>query len=271
MELRCRAARLAVGPRAVICDRTAAWIHGVDALAFWELDRPLPVETVVGPGEVRPRRAAIQSGERDLAAHDVEVIDGLLVTTAVRTALDLGCKLRRHHALASIDALMRIGVLSTDQLLAEIDRFKGRRGVVQLRELILLADPGAESPGESWLRLAIIDEGLPAPVCQFWVLVDGTPVYRLDLAYPKLRIAIEFDGQEFHSALADRLHDENRRAWLRAQGWHVIVVRADDLAPGKRSWLNELRRVVAERQRSPFRRGRYDVPMSPADPRRVAR
>ena len=56
--------------------------------------------------------------------------------------------------------------------------------MIQLRELIARVDTRAESARESWTRLAIHDAGLPRPTPQYWVLIDGHPTYRLDLAYP---------------------------------------------------------------------------------------
>ena len=42
LDYAAKAAALVTPRQAVICDRTAAWFHGVDVLAFWELDRLLP-------------------------------------------------------------------------------------------------------------------------------------------------------------------------------------------------------------------------------------
>jgi uncharacterized protein DUF559 len=117
--------------------------------------------------------------------------------------------------------------------------------VVKLRGLVLLADPRSESAGESRVRLRIHDEGLPLPVPQHWVLDHGVPRYRLDLAYPKHRIAVEYDG-EWHDATADqRRADLERRTWLRKHGWTVIVVRRGELG-GRTSepWLRDLRNAL---------------------------
>ena len=99
---------------------------------------------------------------------------------------------------------------------------------------------------ETWTRLAMHDFGLPGPAVQYWVVVDGVPTYRLDLAYPHARIAIEYDGRLHHTSRADRARDEQRRAWLRAHGWTVIVVRAADLAPGADDgWLYAVRDALS--------------------------
>ena len=44
------------------------------------------------------------------------------------------------------------------------------------------------------------------------------------MAYTRLKIAIEYDGEEFHTDDVDREHDERRRDALRRKGWIVIVV-----------------------------------------------
>ena len=240
--VRCQAAALVLTPYAVVCDRTAAWLHGVDVFAYHELDIVPPLETYVLRGHAAIRRPECAGGERDLAGRDICLIHGIRVTTPLRTALDLGCKLSRRDAHAALDAFMRQFGITTDELLREARRYFRRRGVVQLRRLIPLADPRAESPGESWTRLAIIDAGLPTPEPQYWIYIDGVPVFRLDLAYPRLKVAVEYDGQEFHTSKEQRDHDEARRKWLSDHGWTVIVVDKDSFsAEALQAWLTELR------------------------------
>jgi hypothetical protein len=153
-----------------------------------------------------------------------------------------------------MDALARAHGFTTSDLTRQLPRYRRRRGVVQLRNLVPLARPEAESPRESWTRLAIVDAGLPEPTVQHWIDIDGVPTYRLDLAYPGARIAIEYDGQEHHTDPADRARDAARRAWLTAHGWTVIVLRASDFAPdaGTR-WLDLVRDALAEAHRRPRR------------------
>lgn len=45
--VRARAAGLVISDHAVVCDRTAAWIWGVDCIAYAELDGTPPLETYV--------------------------------------------------------------------------------------------------------------------------------------------------------------------------------------------------------------------------------
>ncbi len=254
LERKLAAVALVINPDLVACDRTAAWLWGVDAYAFRELDVVPPVETFALRGRRRSERPETRGGERDLAPGDWVVVAGVKVTTPLRTALDLGCLLPRRDALAAMDALVRGHGLTRSELARSLPRYFRRRGVVQLRGLVPLVDARAESPRESWLRLEILDHGLPAPELQWWVEVDGVPTYRLDLAYPHAKIAIEYDGAEFHTSPADRARDEARRAWLRAHGWTVIVVTAADFAPDADcAWLSAIAEALSLAQR-PTRR-----------------
>lgn len=173
---------------------------------------------------------------------DLCVVEGLTVTSPLRTALDLGCRLSRRDALAALDGFMREHGISRAEMVAELARYFRRRGVVQLRQLVPLADPRSESPGESWTRLEILDAGLPAPEPQLWIYEHGRPVFRVDLGYPRGRVVVEYDGREFHDSPEQREHDRQRREWLSKRGWKVIVVNKDSFTTEALSvWLDELR------------------------------
>lgn len=225
IQLRCQAARLVVAPHVVLCDRTAAWIWGVDTFDYRELEVLPPLETWALRGRGRVTRRGCTGGARDLAPDDFVDVEGLQVTTPLRTSLDLACRLSQRAGLAAVDGFMRDHGLTRDDLQRGLLRFRGRRGVVQARALVAVADGRSESSGESWIRLAMINAGLPVPELQWWVDVDGVPTYRLDLAYPKHKIAIEYDGVAFHTTPEQRRHDRERREWLRDHGWTVIVVK----------------------------------------------
>jgi hypothetical protein len=246
VESRAACAALVVAPGSVLRDRSAAWLHGVDVFTYGEHDVLPPLETCVARFRPPSDRRGVDGGTRDLAPEDVMTIHGLRVTTPLRTALDLGCNLTRRDALAALDQFMRVHDLRREQLARGATRFFRRRGVIQLRRLIPLADPRAESPRESWTRLEIIDAGLPAPELQVWIRIGGVPTYRLDLAYPRLRVAVEYDGEEFHDRTDEqKRRDAERRDWLEAHGWTVVVVKNGDFTgAGLERWLGELRRAL---------------------------
>lgn len=211
----------------------------------------MPVECVTPRFHRALERSGCDGGSRDLRPEDWVVVDGLRVTTPLRTALDLGCHLHRRDALAAMDALARGHDLSRQDLRMLLPRFRRRRGVVQARELVELVDPRAESQPESWVREVLAGHQVPMPELQHWVTVDGVPTYRLDLAWVRARIALEYDGEEFHTSAEDRARDERRRAWLREHGWHVIVLTRESFNPEAIArWVAEVREVLAARTRS---------------------
>jgi hypothetical protein len=248
IELRAAAANLVLPPHLVLCDRTAAWLHGVDVLDFRELDVLPPLDTFALRDRSRTIRPQCRRGQRDLLPEDICIVNGVAVTAPLRTSLDLGCLLVRRRALAALDAFRRKYGFTQDDMRGPLPRYFRRRGVLQLRQLIPLTDGRAESQPESWARLEIVDAGLPSPVPQFWVTVGGRPVFRLDLAYPHAKVAIEYDGREFHEGDEQREADERRRAWLRQQGWVVIVLDKDSFTPeAVAAWVSELRTALRRR------------------------
>ena len=175
---------------------------------------------------------------------------GVRTTTPLRTALDLACNVKRADALSALDAFARQHHVSREALLSGLERFKGRRGVIQARELVLLMDPRAESERETRLRLALADAGLPAPRPQWVVIIDGHE-FRLDLAYPAHRVGVEYDGEEWHGTEEQRRHDNLRRRLLEKAGWVVIVVRRGDFSPARMdSWLSDVRDALEGRYTS---------------------
>ncbi|MHA6781074.1 endonuclease domain-containing protein [Pseudonocardia saturnea] len=146
---------------------------------------------------------------------------GVQLTGPVRTALDLArWAPTLTEKVAAVDALaFRCGVtVEAVRALARIHLGAHRsRGLGQVLELV---NGLAESPMESRIRMAIVLGGLPAPVVQHPVSLDGRR-YRLDLAYPELRLAIEYDGELHRTQL--RAHaDLLREADLTRLGWTIL-------------------------------------------------
>lgn len=239
---RVRAVAAVAGSDQVVVDRTAAWLHGIDTFALAEQEVLPPMEFCAPPGRARVMRPEVRGRNRTLHPSELMDVQGLAVTTPMRTALDLGCHLRRREAMAALDGFARLHNVQGSDLRAMVNNFRGRRGVVQLRELSDYVDGRAESPRESWMRLALLDAGLPKPEPQVWVNVGDEPTYRLDLAYRLARVAVEYDGHEAHSTVLQRVRDERRRRHLRALGWRLVVVRSGDFEPSRVDrWTSEVR------------------------------
>ncbi|TNC49715.1 hypothetical protein [Mumia zhuanghuii] len=221
--LRVSAVRLVTPPHAVVSDCFASWLWGVDT--FRPSERHLLTPTLVVPhGSGRVRAPGVLCRQAVLPVTDTTDIDGIRVTTAIRTASDLLRKMWRPYALAAADGLVRAELLALPDLEEYVRALKGYRGAPQARELVGLVDPGAESRGESWQRLRIIDAGLPRPTTQLHVVDEWGRDRYFDLGYRHLLVASEYDGREFHTTDEDRAHDAARRSsFERRYGWRFVI------------------------------------------------
>lgn len=227
LELRLAMLRLVVPTECVVTDRTAAWLWGATGALAPNDHLRTPTVSVFSPPGHRLRNGLVDSGERVFAPREVLVLGGLQVSSPLRTACDLGRLLHRDQAFAAMDALTALRLFTLTELQLEVERFKGYRGVVQLRTLAPRVARGSQSGPESILRLRWYDEGLPEPECQ--VEVEGPDgSYFLDIANRRHRLAAEYDGEEFHGE-AQEEYDQFRRRWIRDQGWVVVVVRKENL------------------------------------------
>lgn len=253
LQLRARALTLAVPEAAVITDTTAAWLYGIDiGPPNSHLDAP-QVSYSRLPEHTRVRRPDVVGGRRTLHDRDITPVDSLLVTTPLRTACDLGRLLPRDRAIGALDALLRVGTFGPEELRTEADRFRGYRWVRQLRELIPLADPRAESPRESILRMRWLEERLPDPELQIPILnALGRERYRLDLGCRRVKYAAEYDGAEWHAGRKQVESDLARRREIEGEGWIIDVFRRDDIY-GRRAQVRERLRAGYRTARSRVR------------------
>ena len=218
------AARL-LPPGGAVDRRWAATVHGADVLARDERT----VQLVV-PDDVRPLRIrGTTCRTADLPEQDLCVVDGVPVTSVVRTCCDVARHEPLVEAVVVLDALVTLYAFVTAPLLGrELRRWYGRRGTRRAREVLGLVRRGPESPMESRLRLLLVLAGLPVPVVQHEVRDRGRLVARVDLAYPELRLVVEYDGG-VHDDPRVNARDTARVTELEALGWTVLRFRAVDV------------------------------------------
>lgn len=218
---RARAAVLWSKGRGVVAGVTASSLLG----AKW-VDGGQPVE-LIWRNQHAPR-GVITRNER-LDGDEFAVVDGISVTTAARTALDLGRHLDRDAAVTRLDALAHATGISAADVEPLLTRHRGSRGVQKAREAIALMDAGGTSPKETWLRLLIVDAGLPKPQSQLMVHNgDHYPLAYLDLGWEKFMVAVEYDGDQHRTDGQQYRKDVSRLQMLERMGWIVIRVLAGE-------------------------------------------
>jgi hypothetical protein len=159
---------------------------------------------------------------------EIQLIDGMPVTTPARTAVDLACKYPIDTAVTAIDSLARATRLKASDIESAAGRHPGRHGLERARKAIELVDPGAESPRETWLRLLIIRAGYPPPETQIPVYNEyGALIAEVDMGWRDLKIAVQYDG-DHHRSSEQFAKDIRQMREMTEAGWIVIRVTARD-------------------------------------------
>ncbi len=170
---------------------------------------------------------------------------------APRTLLDLGGVVRPHVVEMALDDALRKGLVTLVELQLQQRRLgrRGRNGAGVLRTILDERAPGAaaESRQERRMVQMLVRNGLPTPVLQHEVRVNGSFVARVDAAYPEWRIAIEYESYEHHTGKAALERDTTRRQQLRRAGWDCVGVTAADLRNGATSVCATIRLIIVER------------------------
>jgi predicted transcriptional regulator of viral defense system len=243
------AACWAGGTRAVASFRSAAYLHAVPGGSE-------AIVEITCPRWRRARHAGLIVHEsRALPERDTTIIDAIPVTTIERTIFDL-CSLFGPRTIDfAIDNALRRELTTFDRLAATLRRLghRGVKGTKLLRGLLAERDPlraPTESEREAMLIEVLLRHGLAEPVRQHVIRDDrGEFVARVDLAYPALKIAIEYDSYQYHVGKQQNVRDNRRRNMIVGVGWAVLVGTAEDVRLGQgRALVRDVRRARANAQ-----------------------
>lgn len=220
-HLRLRGLDLSCGTRVAACLGTAAAMYGFDT------EEPRDLHVLNPPGCRLRSTDGLVVHRRDGAP--LVMVDGRRITSPSWTAVEVARGLRRPRALATLDAALRSGACSRADIWRAAIEQAGRRGIVGVRNLVPVADPRAESPMESEARLAMIDGALPTPELQYEVVDGNGELRRLDFAWPDQRVAVEYDGMDWHSGPDAMKRDRRRQAALADVDWAVLAIVFEDV------------------------------------------
>jgi very-short-patch-repair endonuclease len=239
-EARLDAARLVLGRHAFVCGLTAAWLYGVDARdSRWDL-----VWVGCPTGSRLRTRTGCYTREISVDVRDLDLINGVLLTTPARTVYDCARWLSPVEALVVADGLAHLGLVTAEEISQYRNAHKGIRDVTRVDAVLRALEPLSESPMETRVRYLLVSSGLPRPTAQHVVRdASGNFVARLDLAYVGIKLAIEYDGT-WH--WEQRRADDRRRDAIRALGWTVIVVSAEDYRDTPRQVVEHVRSFIRQ-------------------------
>lgn len=181
--------------------------------------RRLPRSVGVRGHEAKPSLVTTRRDERT----------GLIIASPASMWASMGRQLTHPYDLvAAGDAVVRTWrVDSPLATLAELESAvaAGRRvGVVSARLALPRVRTDSASRTESWLRLTLVDHGLPEPERNHDIVERGFYLACVDLAYPALKIAIEYEGEHHLLDAEQWARDITRYEALRDAGWIVVQI-----------------------------------------------
>ncbi|WP_375385826.1 hypothetical protein [uncultured Microbacterium sp.] len=154
------------------------------------------------PGRARSRRFGDVCVHTSEDPRTVERREGIFMTSAVDTAVDLMRALPPALGLAVADAAVspaQGGHATVLELMRTAGAQVNRRGVSRLALLLPIVDARSESPGESVSRAVIIWSGFEPPELQV-VYRSEAHTDRADFDWPSVRALGESDGYEKYGA-----------------------------------------------------------------------
>ncbi|MEU5906374.1 DUF559 domain-containing protein [Micromonospora sp. NPDC047527] len=258
--LAAQAAMLRLPAGSLIAGPSSAYLHGIEHAAGFEDDvhvlvpRAARVDSqrglrvhLVGAGVPVPTGLDVSAGLPPMTAPpDTRSNPTLRRTDPSSAAWETAAWSDPLRAVAIVDSLLASGLTTRAGLTAvgtaNADRPGGRRACW----IFDLADPGAQSPPESQLRVRLVLGGLPRPVAQHPIQLAGGLVLHPDLAWPEFRVAVEYDGR-WH-ADPEQLHRDRRRLnLLVGAGWLVLHVTSRRLQNEFPAVLSEVRSALISR------------------------
>ncbi len=215
-----------------------AFFAGPTAAHLLGLPLPSGIHTSLHVAVPHPRTAPRRAGIRGIQVLPRMVrlaeLDGMPVTDAATTWAMLGATLGVYDLTAVADAILRVprhpggfrepsGPPIAQHADLEAALAAGRRwGAGRLREALARARTGSSSYAESWMRLVLMDGGLPEPVLDHDVLDEhGGFIGCSELAYPRARVAIEYES-DGHLTRRQLERDIDKYTAYAANGWTTV-------------------------------------------------
>lgn len=209
-------------PVAWMASDTAACLHHFDTFG----PMAVPFHVLLERGNFVDRRDLVVHTTTDRPLSDRVFIDGLPVTTPVRTIIDLSRTEPPKRLTAVIDGALRDRLITEEKLLMRIAelRSQGRYGIPKL--LAVIEGSEASRGGHSWLERRYLElaagAGLPAPETQRHLgRVDGRLI-RVDCYYPDVDMVVELLGYRWHRSKAQIARDAARVNRLTLDGRFVL-------------------------------------------------
>ncbi|MCI4674036.1 type IV toxin-antitoxin system AbiEi family antitoxin domain-containing protein [Candidatus Mycolicibacterium alkanivorans] len=205
---RIRAAVWAHGAHAAASGLAAAWWHRLTVFA------PEVVEVTVPRNSRGRSHGGARVRRRNLGASDVSAVRGLKVTELSLTVVE--ASVRRRGGAKLMDRALQRHVELQALWQAHL-RNKGRYGAPAARRMLQAAADGSRSEAERLLLGLLRQAGLTG-----WRTNHPVAGYKVDVAFPKQKVAIEVDGFAFHTDEEVFQIDRQRQNTIALCGWQIL-------------------------------------------------
>jgi hypothetical protein len=207
----------------------------------------LPVRVCIGPVGRMRRRPGIDIDRCTLLAEDVTEVNGIGVTTAVRSCVDVMRFDGVEEGVVAGDAAGRFRVAGPEEIRAYVASHPGMKGIPAARAAAALLDPRAASCPESRLRVVwVLEAGLPMPLVNVEVVdLDGFLLGVADLFDPEAAMVGEYDGSQ-HRDLAQHTADNAREEGFERHNAVVVRATSIDLWPQRRHLVRRIMTAHAD-------------------------
>jgi very-short-patch-repair endonuclease len=209
---------------------TRSVLSYLSAATWWGLSVPQDGHIhITRPGRERFRPPRLVRVHRTLLMPGaVTSRFGLPITTRTETLLDCLGWLSLRPARDLLDRAFQQNWLTPQDIERRLDEQTGRWGNRQLARLLRESRPGAEAESERRAQRLLDRAGISGWVGNFPILLFGEH-FRIDIAFPQIKLAIEIDGWAFHRSKERRDRDIRKANGLTRTGWRVLTFNWDDV------------------------------------------
>jgi very-short-patch-repair endonuclease len=202
------AALLFAGPRAILSHESAAILWGIRSGPPGRHRRSAPneapIEVTLPPFGRHP--TGLRLHRRILPPEDHQLLDGIAVTSPIKTLLDLGTRLKELDLEGAVNQADKLDLVNPETLRRALDTRAGVRGVGTLRKLLdrrtfVLTDSALERRFLPLVRRAKLSRPRTG------VRLNG---FKVDFYWPDLGLVVETDGLRYHRTPGQQARDRRR-------------------------------------------------------------
>jgi hypothetical protein len=172
------------------------------------------------------------------------IVQGVPASSPLQLFIELAASLPLVDAVAAGDAMIRLGLVTFDELNDHCAQARGRHSRTA-RRVVAYVREGVDSSMETRVRMLIVLAGLPEPQVNFKIRDEfGTVLRRLDMSYPTVCLMVEYDGRQHAERVDQWESDIDRREGFDNDGWQTLIVTSAGIYKDPERTLMRIRKAL---------------------------